>query len=142
MKKESASDKSKTPPPTRAADKVSTPAGGSAKGTAKGTAKAATTAISVAPTDHAPAPPRHVLGRLALSEEGFVFDPTSGNSYVANTVALRMLQGLRQGLDDAGVAATLAEQYEVDADEAQRDVLEFRQRLQSFGLIEQAGVTP
>ena len=37
------------------------------------------------------------LERLAISDEGFIFDPESGNSYTVNGTALFILRLLKEG---------------------------------------------
>ena len=56
------------------------------------------------------------LARLALNEEGFVFDPATGDSFMVNRTGLLILAGLRDGRDVATVTRALLEAYEVDVE--------------------------
>ncbi|MDD5295853.1 MAG: PqqD family protein [Rhodocyclaceae bacterium] len=70
-------------------------------------------------------PSSAALDRIAVSESGFVFDPTTGDSYTVNATGLVLLKLFRQTRDlEALVAAVLAE-HEVGAERAERDILEF-----------------
>jgi len=75
------------------------------------------------------------LAQLALNDEGFAFDPTSGDSYQVNHVGLSILKGLREGKENQEVAQVLTEEYEVSQEDAERDVADFSGRLKTFGLV-------
>lgn len=74
------------------------------------------------------------VSRLAMNEEGFVFDPATGEGFVANEVAVAILRGLQQGRSEAAVVELLCETYDVAADRAASDVADFRSRLQALGV--------
>ena len=40
------------------------------------------------------------LPNLAINHDGFVFDPSTGDSYVMNPTGLAILQGLQDGIDE------------------------------------------
>ena len=75
------------------------------------------------------------LARLALSDEGFVFDPATGTSYTVNSTGLVVLRGLRDGLDLEAIAERLSEQCGVAADLARQDARRFRTYLGALGLV-------
>ena len=75
------------------------------------------------------------LSHLAVNDEGFVFDPTTGDSYHVSPAGLLILKGLREGQADAAIAQTLTETYEVSLTDAQRDVADFRASLKNHGLL-------
>ncbi|MBX6423282.1 HPr-rel-A system PqqD family peptide chaperone [Thermosulfurimonas sp. F29] len=76
------------------------------------------------------------LRRLAVSEEGFVFDPETGNSYTVNETGLRILRHLKEGLPPEKIVAELVKEYEVSPEEAERDLYEFVETLKGLGLWE------
>jgi len=75
------------------------------------------------------------LSHLAINDEGFVFDPTSGDSFQVSQTGLLILSGLRAGKADEEIAQSLAEKYEVSLEDAQRDVADFRASLKNLGLV-------
>jgi len=75
------------------------------------------------------------LSQLALNDEGFVFDPTTGDSYQASGTAIHILQALRAGKDGEEVARALALRYGVNPDEVLADVVDFMGCLKYFGLV-------
>lgn len=73
-----------------------------------------------------------ILKRLALSESGFVFDPSSGQSFTVNETGLAILRLAQQINDIETLVNELAMQFDADAIEIQRDVPDFATRLKSF----------
>jgi len=71
---------------------------------------------------------------MAINEEGFMFDPRTGESFLLNETALQLLEGLKRGLDEEELAAELAEQWSIDLSQARRDVSEFLQQLRLLRL--------
>lgn len=69
------------------------------------------------------------LGRLAISDEGFVFDPATGDSYLMNRAGTVILRGLQQGHDEAEVTAAIVADFDVAMEVAARDVTDFVSRL-------------
>ncbi len=74
------------------------------------------------------------LSQLALSDEGFVFDPNTGDSFQVSATGLFLLQALKDGRGDDEAAQMLTETHEVTLEEARRDCADFRSRLRNLGL--------
>lgn len=74
------------------------------------------------------------LKRIAISDDGFLFDPLTGDSYVCNGTGLAILRLLKQGLDAAAIAEALVLSFDTDMERAQRDVLDFLDCLRPWGL--------
>jgi hypothetical protein len=72
-----------------------------------------------------------VLLRLALSDNGFVFDPVTGNSYTVNGSGLAILRRLQHETDLGSIVASLREEFNVDELDAERDVIEFANQLRN-----------
>jgi len=78
------------------------------------------------------------LKRLALNEEGFAFDPETGQSFVLNQTGLFIIKKLREGLSEEEVIKALTEEFEVDENTARRDFYDFVEQLRILGLLETA----
>ena len=76
-----------------------------------------------------------ILKRLALNEEGFLFDPTTGDSFLLNTTGVVLLRGVQEGLDEPRLLARLVERFEVDPAQAARDVDDFLVQLRALRWI-------
>ena len=82
--------------------------------------------------DPTPLPSVEVLRRLAVSESGFVFDPSSGHNFTLNETGLRLLRLLQQERRLDQLLAELGEEYSGDPREMERDVLEFISTLRDY----------
>jgi hypothetical protein len=77
-----------------------------------------------------------VKNNIAVSDNGFVFNPGSGESFTVNPVGLDMLNCMRKGMISNEIAAAISGQYEVDATQAERDLIEFSEMLRQYRLLE------
>ncbi len=80
------------------------------------------------------------IERLAISKNGFVFDPATGNSYTVNSTGLFILNLLREGKSEDEIVDALVENFEVSQEEARRDLLDFLEQLRVNGLLEASNV--
>ncbi|MCP5169567.1 MAG: HPr-rel-A system PqqD family peptide chaperone [Hahellaceae bacterium] len=74
----------------------------------------------------------HRRGRvsaLAISHNGFVFDPLSGQSFTVNDTALVLLQQLQQSHKLADIIQAVEAVFEVDPDQACRALERFTTQL-------------
>lgn len=78
------------------------------------------------------------LQQLAISDDGFIFDPTSGQSFTVSDTGLFILKGLKQGKATDQIARQLTEIYDVDYDEARQDTLDFIMYLKNHRLLQEA----
>ena len=74
------------------------------------------------------------IASLALNDQGFVFDPATGNSFTLNPTGMVLVKGLRDGLDESALALQLTTTYGIAADIARRDVADFMRHLTQLGL--------
>jgi PqqD family protein of HPr-rel-A system len=75
------------------------------------------------------------VGILAVNEEGFVFDPQTGESFTVNETGKVILKALIESKEKEAIAMTLTEQFEVSLSEAQTDVRDFIDHLRSYQLL-------
>ena len=75
------------------------------------------------------------LSRLAINEEGFIFDPATGGSFTVNRTGLDILKDMKDNRPQEDIADMLARRYGVEPRDAERDVADFADRLRAFHLI-------
>lgn len=76
------------------------------------------------------------LRDLALSDQGFVFDPLTGHTFTVNPTGLVALRLLKEGHSTAEIARELQETFELDGGEdVGRDLEELILRLREQGLV-------
>ena len=78
------------------------------------------------------------------SDGGVVLDIRHGRMYSLNVVGSRILELLKQNLDEAAIAAEISRQFAIGLDMATTDVREFLGSLERHHLIERrdAGLEP
>jgi hypothetical protein len=75
------------------------------------------------------------LADLAISDNGFVFDPFAGATFSVNPTGLCVLQALKEGLDPDAIAQRLADRFDRAPQDPLRDVDEFLRLLRQHSLI-------
>ena len=75
----------------------------------------------------------NLLSNLALSETGFVFDPSTGNTFVANETALAILRALQKNKEINEISGDLLAEYDVSSEELARDLSDFKIQLKEMG---------
>ena len=76
------------------------------------------------------------LHDLAVSDSGFVFDPTTGHTYTLNATALVVLRALSQGTPLDEITRALGDAFDLEGGEdLDRDVQDFVSRLREQGLV-------
>jgi hypothetical protein len=75
------------------------------------------------------------LGDLALSDNGFAFDPCSGATFTINATGVCVLQALKEGLSREAIGARLAARFDAGAADVVRDVDDFMALLRQHGIV-------
>ena len=75
------------------------------------------------------------LQDLLINDRGFAFDPTDGRSCQLSPTGLRLVQLLKQGLEEPELISRLVAEYEVDEHTAARDTSVFLQNLRELGWL-------
>ncbi len=76
------------------------------------------------------------LKKIAVSEEGFIFDPETGNSFTVSSTGLFILERLKKGMSLDEILRALLDEFEVDEETARKDLADFVQQLRLLGLWE------
>jgi len=75
------------------------------------------------------------LSHLALNDEGFAFNPTTGDSYQISPTGVVILAALRENKSDDAIAHSLTEKFDVSLADARHDVADFKASLKNLGLL-------
>lgn len=62
------------------------------------------------------------LSKLAVNSEGFIFDPTTGDSYTVNPTGLFIINSLREGKEIDQIAEELSREFEETSEEISRSI--------------------
>ena len=75
---------------------------------------------------------------IALSESGFLFDPTTGDSYSVNMTGSEIFEYLKEGLTKDQIVDKLAETFDSDKKQIETDLDDFINHLKQLKMIENA----
>jgi PqqD family protein of HPr-rel-A system len=75
------------------------------------------------------------LNQLAINDEGFIFDPSTGESFTVNSTGLTILKGLKENKSTGEIAEAIREQFDTSPEDVERDVMDFISHLRTYHLI-------
>ncbi len=73
---------------------------------------------------------------IALSDSGFVFDPSTGDSYSTNPIGLEIIKMLKEGKTPQEIKATIVKEYMIDEVSFEKDYFDFVEMLSKIKLTE------
>ena len=74
------------------------------------------------------------LSKLAINSEGFIFDPTTGDSFTVNPTGLFIINSLREGKSTDEIAEILSTEFEDTPEEISKDISDFITHLNTYNL--------
>lgn len=73
---------------------------------------------------------------IAISESGFVFNPTTGDSFSLNSVGTDILKLMKDGRDEKEIKTTVRTWYDVDEETFEKDYYDFLKMLGQYKLLD------
>jgi hypothetical protein len=73
---------------------------------------------------------------LAFSDTGFVFNPSTGDSFSANPIGLEILTMIKNGKDEETIIAHILNTYQTDRETVEKDLYDFTKMIQTLKLAE------
>ena len=73
---------------------------------------------------------------IATSEDGFLFNPSTGDSWSANPMATEWLAWLKEGRSQEDIMDLVTGKYEVERSRVERDWDDFMKQLQEARLLQ------
>ncbi len=77
-----------------------------------------------------------VRKNIATSEEGFLFNPTTGDSFSTNKIGVEIIHLLKTDSSSKEVVDAICEKYDVDKSLFERDLEDFTLQLKEFSILE------
>ncbi|MCS7073486.1 MAG: PqqD family protein [Bacteroidia bacterium] len=74
---------------------------------------------------------------IAISESGFVFNPSSGDSFSTNPIGIEIIKMLKEGLSESEIKKQILNTYQVDETTVEKDFYDFITMLSNYKLLEQ-----
>ena len=78
----------------------------------------------------------NIRKNIAISENGFIFNPLTGDSFSVNETGLFVLQKLKEGENREMIMQALQDEFKLDANSAEIDLNDFLSMLKSYQLTE------
>jgi len=72
---------------------------------------------------------------IALSESGFIFDPSTGDSFSVNGTGLKILEYLKSGRTESEIVIALAEYSDGDVQLIREDLDDFINHLKQLKMV-------
>ena len=73
---------------------------------------------------------------IATSESGFIFHPSTGDSFSANPIAAEIIVQLKDGIPASDIKKSITEKYDVPANMLEKDWDDFSAQLKEANLLE------
>lgn len=74
---------------------------------------------------------------IAINDNGFLFDPNTGESYTTNAVAREIIFMMKQNLPADHIKANILERYDVDEVVFEKNLIDFIAMLHHYNLSEE-----
>lgn len=72
---------------------------------------------------------------LAINEQGFVFNPTTGDSFNSNAIGAKIIHDLKSGLSISEIKTNIVDAYEVEKSTVEKDLDDFISMLKDYQLL-------
>jgi len=77
-----------------------------------------------------------IKSNIATSENGFIFNPATGDSFSGNAMAAQLLLAMKNGKSEEDIKKDVLEKYDVSADQLERDWDDWIVQLKEANLLE------
>lgn len=72
---------------------------------------------------------------LAISDTGFLFNPSSGDSYSLNPVGIEFFKLIQANRPDEQIIQQITDEYAIDKSTVEKDLYDFKMMLTNYKLI-------
>jgi len=72
---------------------------------------------------------------IAISDSGFIFNPSTGDSFSANPIGLEIIRLLKEEKSKESILSELSEKYAADQSTIEKDINDFLLMLSTYQLV-------
>ena len=72
---------------------------------------------------------------IATSENGFIFNPSTGDSFTSNPIAAEIISHLKSGISTTEIKTILLTKYDVESKQLERDWEDYMLQLKEANLL-------
>jgi hypothetical protein len=73
---------------------------------------------------------------IATSEEGFIFNPGTGDSFSTNPIGVDIISMLKEDKPLQTIINTICAKYDVDQSQFEKDLDDFESQLKDYSILE------
>ncbi len=73
---------------------------------------------------------------VALSDSGFLFNPSTGDSYSVNEIGRKIIGLMQDGKSDDIIIKEISNEYNIDKNTFEKDFYDYKNMLKTFKLTE------
>lgn len=73
---------------------------------------------------------------LAISDSGFLFNPSTGDSFSLNTVGKEILNLLKEGKNQEDIKSEMLSKYQTDEGTFDKDFFDFINQLRNYKILD------
>jgi len=73
---------------------------------------------------------------IATSEEGFIFNPGTGDSFSTNEIGTQIIRMLKEETPSQKIISTICERYDVDQIQFEHDLEDYLAQLKDYTILE------
>lgn len=73
---------------------------------------------------------------LAISDSGFLFNPSTGDSFSLNTVGKEILNLLKEGKNQEDIKSEMLSKYQTDEGTFDKDFFDFSNQLRNYKILD------
>jgi len=73
---------------------------------------------------------------IALSDSGFLFNPSTGDSYSVNEIGKKIISLLQEDKSDDEIIKLIVDEYMIDKNAFEKDLYDYKNMLKTFKLTE------
>ncbi len=74
---------------------------------------------------------------IATSDEGFIFNPSTGDSFSTNPIGSEIISLLKQEKNSKEIAEILCSKFDVDRDQLEKDLDDFESQLKDYNILDE-----
>jgi len=78
----------------------------------------------------------HIKKNIAISDSGFIFNPSTGDSFSTNPIGLEIIKMLKDGKSREDIKEAIFKVYATDQSTFEKDFYDFLIMLQNIKIIE------
>lgn len=73
---------------------------------------------------------------VATSEEGFIFNPSTGDSFSTNSIGNDILLLLKEEKSEKEIIKIICDRYDVEPSQFEKDLDDFKSQLNDYAILE------